>query len=183
MALSDGHMNFTEWTKGLISRILKITQSQWMYKNVSFHDKQHGYARRKRVEELNNQIRQLSDTNPRDIPQDSKFLLERDENDLTRDSVLKKEYYVEAMEAAIKAGRRIAAMGRRAKKVKRRMCRQLRRKKRLGVFAVMKEIREDMSIRGDLISKITSVRRQGDGKQGATAMGIMGSNKRYKPGD
>ena len=87
------------------------------------------------------------------------------------------------MEAAVKAGRRMAAMGRRAKKAKRKMCRQLKRNKRLGVFDVMKEIRENMSSRGDLISKITSVRRQGDGKRGATAMGIMGSNKRFKPGD
>ena len=183
LALSDGHLNGTEWTKGFISRILKITQSQWFYRNVSFHDKQHGYAKRKRVEELDHQIRQLSDTNPRNIPQDSSFLLERDRIDLGKESVLKKEYYVEAMEAAIKAGRRIAAMGRRARKVKQRMNRLVKRNKRLGVFGVMKEIREDMSGRGDLISNVTSFRRQGDGKRGATAMRLMGSNKRYKPGD
>ena len=29
LALSDGHLSGTEWTKGFISRILKITQSQW----------------------------------------------------------------------------------------------------------------------------------------------------------
>ena len=58
-----------------------------------------------------------------------------------------------------------------------------RRNKRLGVFDVMKEIREDMSSRGDLISNVTSFRRQGDGKRGATAMRIMGSNKRFKPDD
>ena len=46
LALSTGHMNGTEWTKGFISRILKITQSQWIYRNVSFHDKQHRYAKR-----------------------------------------------------------------------------------------------------------------------------------------
>ena len=159
LALSDGHLNGKEWTKGFISRILKITQSQWFYRNVSFHDKQHGYAKRRRVEELDHQIRQLSDTNPRNIPQDSKFLLERDINDLTKESVLKEEYYVEAMEAAIKAGRRISAMGRRARKVRQRMNRLVKRNKRLGVFGVMKEIREDMSSRGDLISNIISFRR------------------------
>ena len=183
LALSDGHMNGAEWTKGFISRILKITQSQWFYRNISFHDKQHGYAKRKRVEELDHQIRQLSDTNPRNIPQDSRFLLERDGNDLSKESVLKKEYYVEAMEAAIKAGRRIAAMGRRARKTRQRMNRLIKRNKRLGVFGVMREIREDMSSRGELFSNVTSFGRQGDGKRGATAMGIMGSNKRFKPGD
>ena len=44
--------------------------------------------------------------------------MERDENDLSKDFLMKREYYVEAMEAVIKAGRRIASMGRRAKKVK-----------------------------------------------------------------
>ena len=48
---------------------------------------------------------------------------------------------------------------------------------------MMREIREDMSSRGDLISNVTSFRRQGDGKRGATAMRIMGSNKHFKPGD
>jgi len=121
LALSDGHLSGTKWMKGFISRILKMTQSQWFYRNVSFHDKQYGYAKRKRVEELDHQIYQMSETSPRNIPQDSRFLLERDEHGLTKESVLKKEYYVEAMEAAIKAGRRIATMGRRARKVKQRM--------------------------------------------------------------
>ena len=67
--------------------------------------------------------------------------------------------------------------------MKQRMSRLVRRNKRLGGFDVMREIREDMSSRGDLISNITSVRRQGEGKRGATAMRIMGSNKRFKPGD
>ena len=59
----------------------------------------------------------------------------------------------------------------------------VRRNKRLGVFDVMRVIREDMSRSGDLISNIFDKRRQGGGKRGATAMGIMGSNKRFKPGD
>ena len=125
----------------------------------------------------------MGETNPRNIPQDSRFLLERDSNDLTKDSALKKEYYVEAMEAAIKAGRRIAAMGKRAKKVRKRMSRLVKRNKRLGVFDVMREIREDMSRSGDLISNIFGKRKYGRGNRESTAMVMMGSNKHFKPGD
>lgn len=96
---------------------------------------------------------------------------------------MKKEYYVEAMEAAIKAGRRMAAMGKRAKKVRKRMSRLVGRNKRLGVFDVMREIREDMSRNGDLMSNISDKRRQGGRKRGVTAMIVMGSNKRFKPRD
>ena len=179
LALSPGHMNGTEWTKHFITRIIKITQSQWMYRNVSFHDKQHGYAKRKRVEELNHTIRHLCDTNPRNLPEESRFLLERDESD----SVLKKEYWVESMEAAIKAGSRKAKMGRRARRARREVRRRLNRNERLGVYAVEREIREDMELSGQIPVTSLSNWRQGGGKRGATAMGIMGSNKRFKPGD
>ena len=179
LALSPSHMNGTKWTKHFITRIIKITQSQWMYRNVSFHDKQYGYAKRKRVEELNHTIRHLCDTNPRNLPEESRFLLERDESD----SVLKKEYWVESMEAAIKAGSRKAKMGRRARRTRREVRKRLNRNARLGVYAVEREIREDMEVSGQIPVTLLRIWRQGGGKRGATAMRIMGSNKRFKPGD
>ena len=183
LAMSAGHMNGTEWTKGFITRILKITQSQWIYRNVSFHDKQHGYAKRKRVEELNHTIRHMCDTNPRNLPQESRFLLERNGNDLSNESMLKKEYWVESMEAAIKAGVRKARMGRRTRRIRREVRRMTKRNERLGVFAVEREIREDMELSGQISIMFPDRVRRGGGKRGATAMWMMGSNKRYKPGD
>ena len=91
LAFSPGHLNGNEWTKHFIARVLTISHSQWIYRNVSFHDKQHGYAKRKRMEELNHTIRHMCDVNPRDLPQDSRFLLEIDGNDLSKESILKKE--------------------------------------------------------------------------------------------
>ena len=102
LACSEGHLNGTEWTKGLISRILTITHSQWIYRNVSYHDKQSGYAKRTKIEELNHKILQLSQTSPREVPQDCLFLLERDDSGHEDETVQAKGYYVAAMEAAIK---------------------------------------------------------------------------------
>ena len=183
LALSPGHLNGTEWTKHFITRVLKITQSQWIYRNVSFHDKQHGYAKTKRVEELNHSIRQLSTTDPRALPKDCKFLLERDDNDLSTESVLKKEYWVKTMQAAIKAGRRIARRGKRARRTAEKVRKNTMRNERLGVFEVEREIRGDMERPGQIQVRFSDRVRRGDGKRGATAMWLMGSNKRYKPGD
>ena len=58
--------------------------------------------------------------------------------------LLKKEYWVESMQAAIKAGMRKARMGRRAKRVAQKVRKMTRKNEKLGVFAVEREIREDM---------------------------------------
>jgi len=183
LALSPGHMNGTEWTKHFITRVLKITQSQWIYRNVSFHDKQHGYAKTKRVEELNHSIRQLCTTDPRALPKDCRFLLERDDSDRSTESVLKKEYWVKTMQAAIKAGRRIARRGKRVRRITKKVRKNTMRNERLGVFEVEREIRGDMERPGQIQVRFPDRVRRGDGKRGATAMWLMGSNKQYKPGD
>ena len=87
------------------------------------------------------------------------------------------------MEAAIKAGARKAKMGRRARRARREVRRRANRNERLGVYAVEREIREDLELSGQIPVMFRVSLRRGGGKRGATAMGIMGSNKRYKPGD
>ena len=178
LALSPGHLNRTEWTEHFITRVLTVTHSQWVYRNVSFHDKQHGHAKRKRVEELNHTIRHMCDVNPRDLPQDSRFLLEIDGNDMSKESMLKKEYWVETMEAAVKAGMRKAMMGRRARRSKQKAARVIKRNEHLGVFAVEREIREDTAMVGQITTLMLNRVRRGARKRGATAMGVMGPNKR-----
>ena len=87
------------------------------------------------------------------------------------------------MQAAIKAGRRITRRGRRSRKTIQKVRKKTMRNKRLRVFAVEREIREDMEQPGQIPVRFPDRVRQGDGKRGATAMRIMGSNKHYKPGD
>ena len=97
--------------------------------------------------------------------------------------MLRKEYWVETMEAAAKAGMRKAMMGRRARRSKQKAARVIKRNERLGVFAVEREIREDTAMVGQITTLLLNRVRRGARKRGATAMGMMGSNKRYKPGD
>ena len=60
----------------------------------------------------------MYNTNPRYLPQDSRFLLKRDDQDLSDQSLLRKEYWVELMEATIKAGRKMAKWGGEPKELK-----------------------------------------------------------------
>ena len=33
------HLNGKDWMKGFISRLLQLSHSQWLYKNITLHDK------------------------------------------------------------------------------------------------------------------------------------------------
>ena len=166
-----------------MSGILTITHSQWIYRNVSYHDKQNGYAKRTKIEELNYKILQLSQTSPREVPQDCLFLLERDESGHEDETVQAKGYYVAAMEAAIKAGRRMAAMGRRARKARKGIRRFLRQSERLGVFRMDKEVRATIGpSRKGTLDSFCGVRKRVE-PRGATVRGRMRLMKRFKPGD
>ena len=74
-------------------------------------------------------------------------------------------------------------MGRRARRARREVRRRSNRNERLGVYAVEREIREDMELSGQISVMFPDRVRRGGGKRGATAMWIVGSNKRFKPGD
>jgi hypothetical protein len=39
----SSYLNGEDWTKQFISKLLQITHSQWIYQNISLHDRRHGY--------------------------------------------------------------------------------------------------------------------------------------------
>ncbi len=52
LSKSGGYLNGSDWTKQFISKKLQIMHSQWIYRNISLHNKQQGYLRHKRSEDL-----------------------------------------------------------------------------------------------------------------------------------
>jgi succinate dehydrogenase flavin-adding protein (antitoxin of CptAB toxin-antitoxin module) len=40
---SSSYLNGLDWTKQFISKLLQLTHSQWIYRNISLHDKKQGY--------------------------------------------------------------------------------------------------------------------------------------------
>ncbi len=75
LAMSSSYLNGLDWTKQFITKILQITHSQWIYQNISLHDKRHGYLHHKKSEELMMEIMSLADLAPEDVPEASRFLL------------------------------------------------------------------------------------------------------------
>ncbi len=43
LSMSSNYLNGADWTKQFISKILQLNYSQWIYRNISLHDKRHGY--------------------------------------------------------------------------------------------------------------------------------------------
>ena len=78
LAESEGHLNGQDWVKGLISRVLQITHSQWLYRNITLHDKSGGSLRQQKMEEMRSEAKILACTDPTALPEESRFLLELD---------------------------------------------------------------------------------------------------------
>ena len=143
LALSGSYLNGSDWTKTLISKILHITHSQWIYRNFTLHDKRCGYLHNKSLEDVKQTIAELAETPPEDVPEESKFLLEINFGDLTKSHIEHQQYWIIAIQAAITAGRRSAAAGSRAKRIGHRVNLRLSSRSKLGITAVERQIRRD----------------------------------------
>ena len=114
-------MNGDDWMKHFISHILQITHSQWIFRNITLHDKVRGTLRLKERKDVLKEVGQLIEIDPADVPMESRFLLEFDFDSLYRTSFEKQTYWVRAIKAARRAGRRTAVMrSRRGAGVRRR---------------------------------------------------------------
>ena len=75
---SQSYMNGQDWTKRFISKNVQISHSQWIFRNTFFYDEELGYPRRKEMKAMKFEAEELACTNPVDLPEESRFLLELD---------------------------------------------------------------------------------------------------------
>ena len=78
--------------KKTIAKVLQITHSQWIYCNISLHDKTRGYLRRPDIKEMTVKIDMLLDIKPDEIPMDSQSLLEFNHRKLVQSNIHDKTY-------------------------------------------------------------------------------------------
>jgi len=143
LALSGSYLNGSDWTKSLISKLLHITHSQWIYRNFTLHDKLCEHLHNKSLEDIRLTIEELAETSPKDIPKESKFLLKINFGDLTKSHIENQQYWIIALQAAITVGRRSTAAGSRARRIRHRVNRKLPSRSKLGITAVERQIRRD----------------------------------------
>ncbi len=71
LLMSNNFLNGSDWTKQFVSNILQITHSQWIYRNISLHNRRQGYMRNnnKQSEDLLQEITKFSDLSPDKVPE------------------------------------------------------------------------------------------------------------------
>ena len=117
LAMSSSYLNGEDWTKQFISKILQITHSQWIFRNISFHDRKNDYLRNKTADELLQHINSLSEVSPEELPESSCFPLEIIFSELSKHHIETQRYWTLAVDAALKANALEQARGARAKRV------------------------------------------------------------------
>jgi hypothetical protein len=141
--MSSSYLNGEDWTKQFTSRILQIMHSQWIFQNVSLHDKMHEYLHNQKAGEILQQINVLSDLAPEEVPEASQFLLEINFSELSKSHLETQKYWMLAVDAALKAKALELARGARAKRVRQKLNTKIPSRKKLGIAAVEHQIRID----------------------------------------
>ena len=99
----------SDWMKGLASHLMHASHNQWTLQNFTLHDKQRGYLRLQQHKDLLRELDRLIDTPPNEVPKGSRYLLKLNYSDLYNASFERQSYWVLAMKAARRAGRRAQA--------------------------------------------------------------------------
>ena len=126
LAGSPSPLNGKDWVKSFISELLTISHTQWLFRNITLHDKRQGFLVATRKKELLAEIEKLHDTPIDDIPPESKFLLDCDLDELRTADNDSQEQWIEAILAARKAGLRLRRLNVRLHRQPRRGRRRVR---------------------------------------------------------
>ena len=113
LAGAPTQMKIKTWMSQFVSHLLHISHSQWLYRNVTLHHRDHGTIALRQRKEILNEIERHLDLAPADIPLTSRFLLEIPFQELEMAHPTEQSYWLLAIQAARCAGRRCVRRGRR----------------------------------------------------------------------
>jgi len=94
---SLNHDTTTSYRLGRTPFFLKkhhVTHSQWIFRNISLHDKINDYPHKKKSEEIGLKLESLAGIAPEDVPAESRFLLEINFSDLTKSHMESQKYWI-----------------------------------------------------------------------------------------
>ena len=101
-------LSATEWTKGVVVKLLEVTHGQWLYRNVQVYDTVTGTEATLRKEELQRLIEEQIELGGEGLEENDKYLLEINLEDLSTTSGETQTYWLLAIRAA-REGRRLRA--------------------------------------------------------------------------
>ena len=102
---SGSSLSIRKWMIGFVIRLLEITHGQWLYRNVQVHDDVSGVNATLRKEELMREIEKQLELGTEGLPQEDRYLLEINLEDLETTSGEKQTYWLLAIRAARRAHR------------------------------------------------------------------------------
>ena len=106
LTVSPSRLTIASWSRQFLSRLLQITHAQWVFRNVTLHDAAAGYLVECKREEILREIDDLAQTDPNDISESRRYLLEMDFTALHRSPIDTQSYWLLSMKSALRAGRR-----------------------------------------------------------------------------
>jgi hypothetical protein len=116
-------INGSDWIKlFLTTKLIEISHTQWIFHNLTLHDKQQGHLAMLRHEELAEEMERLQSMDPTEVPAESQFLLNFDIDDLAEGDIANQEHWILAMRAVGIAGMRVR--GRQARAASSLLCTQ-----------------------------------------------------------
>jgi len=101
-----------DWMKPFITHLLQMSHSQWIFRNYTLHSKQRGYLHLRLRSDTLCEINELLETPLSEIPPQSQYLLELDHSSMYNARYEDQAYWVLALKAARRAGRRAAVLRR-----------------------------------------------------------------------
>ena len=93
------------WMSGVITQLLQVTHSQWIYRCVLVHDRTTRTIISSHKEELLKEIEHQLTLGPEGLSEEDRFLLECNFDELTSTSGEQQEYWLLAIQAAREASR------------------------------------------------------------------------------
>lgn len=94
------------WARSFIHQLNQVSHGQWLYRNFTLRHRTRGYLATKARLDILNQMAALAEVRTTDIPENSRFLLEISFKGLVLSKLDRQVYWVAAMHAALKAGRK-----------------------------------------------------------------------------
>ena len=176
----QGKISPSRWNKEFITRVLHITQAQWIHRNSSLHQKGIGYLAQQERKVQAKDIERYLETDPHSIPNESRHLVEVDHDELVTATTERQSYWLLAMKAARKAGRRNAGRGqrqgsgRRTVRAQKTWAAKMKAQLTLGT----REVEQSLEGWGEAVRPRISKRKSRAGESAA-----LKSNKRYRNPD
>ena len=99
-AVNGSHMSLEKWCSGLITRLLKITHGQWLYRNYVVHDPVSGTIATAKKEELLLEIEQQRELGDAGLLEENKYLAKVNLEEMASSLGERQHYWLLAIQTA-----------------------------------------------------------------------------------